>query len=304
MPIKIVKANEIRTVSNLVFVIYSLPGLGKTSAAFTASRPLLLDFDHGVLRAAKKGDSTSPILNWNDVADLSLDDLKDYDTIIVDTVGRALEVLSDSLMKQNPKFRQSDGSLSLKGYGALNTAFKAFITKLRGFGKDIVILAHAKEDKDGDTTTYRIDAQGSSKQEIYKVCDMLGYFHMVNNSNHLSFSPNDSYTGKNCAGIPSLKIPNMSENNHYLADIIQQTKDVLNSLSKEQLKEQQNYDNAIAMIDDANDLETINGLINVEYIKSNVATRNYLHNKATKLGFVPNVEKKCYEAPATTDKVA
>lgn len=295
MAIKIVKANEIRKVTNLVFVLYGMPGLGKTSAAFTANKPILLDFDNGVLRAAKKGDATPPIINWADVAGLSADDLADYDTIIVDTVGRALEVLADSLIKQNPKYGKADGSLSLQGFGALSASFKTFIAKLRGFGKDIILLAHAKEDKDGDTTTYRIDAQGSAKQEIYKVCDMLGYFHTVNNNIHLSFSPNDSYTGKNCAGINSLQIPNMSNNNHYLADIIQECKDKLNLISEEQIKEQQNYDNAIAMIDDASDLETINGLIEVEYIKKNLACKNHLHARATALGFIANAAKKCYE---------
>ena len=295
MAIKIIKADEVRKVNNLIFVIYGLPGLGKTSTAFTASKPFLFDFDNGVLRAAKRGDSTPLITNWSDINGLSAEDLSAYDTIIVDTVGRALEVLADSLIKNNPKYGKADGTLSLQGFGALSAAFKAFISKLRGFGKDIILLAHAKEDKDGDTITYRIDAQGSAKQEIYKICDMMGYLHTVNNSVHLSFNPNDAFTGKNCANVQPFPIPAMDKNNHYLADIIKQSKDYLNALSEEQLIQQRNYDEAIELIDAATDLDTINGLIAIENIIKNQALKNHLHNKATELGFIPNSEKKCYE---------
>jgi hypothetical protein len=57
MALKITRAADPITVDRLNVTIYAQPGIGKTSLAFTAEAPLLLDFDQGAHRAANRQDS-------------------------------------------------------------------------------------------------------------------------------------------------------------------------------------------------------------------------------------------------------
>ena len=41
---------------------------------------------------------------FNDIANLTAEDLQSYDTIVIDTVGRLLEILSLDLIKNNPEY--------------------------------------------------------------------------------------------------------------------------------------------------------------------------------------------------------
>ena len=51
--LKIVTAQQALQVQNIITVIYGDPGIGKTSLASSASRPILFDFDLGAHRAGK-----------------------------------------------------------------------------------------------------------------------------------------------------------------------------------------------------------------------------------------------------------
>src|SRR5690606_9551046 len=87
MALKITRATDPIRVERLNVCLYGQPGAGKTSLAFTASRPLLLDFDQGAHRAAGRKD-TVQVHHWGDVAGIAAGDLSEFDTIIVDTAGR------------------------------------------------------------------------------------------------------------------------------------------------------------------------------------------------------------------------
>ena len=85
--LKILSASEPLPVEQLVVAIYGQPGIGKTTLAFTAEAPLLLDFDKGAYRAAGRKD-TVQIEAWPDVTNITEADLAPYKTVIVDTAGR------------------------------------------------------------------------------------------------------------------------------------------------------------------------------------------------------------------------
>lgn len=123
MALKIVKSSDPLKVERLNVVVYAQPGVGKTSIAFTTSNPLLLDFDGGAYRAAHRKDSVQ-VSAWSDVTGITADDLAPYSTVIVDTAGRALDMLSADIIKRDPK-KGRGGVLSLQGYGALKAEFGA-----------------------------------------------------------------------------------------------------------------------------------------------------------------------------------
>jgi len=241
MSLKITKASDPMPVKQLVVMVYAQPGSGKTSMGGTASKPLTLDFDHGAYRSAFRPD-TLEVDHWSDVSTLPPDELVDYDTIVVDTVGRALDKIQSHIIATDPKKANAAGSLTLQGFGDLKTTFIAWIKQLRELGKDIVLLAHDAEDKQGDNLIVRPDATGGSKNELVKVADAIGYMYRADKRTIVDFNPSDRWIGKNCAGFEPMSVPDFAAAPSFLADVIQSAKDKLN----EQTEAQREAANALA----------------------------------------------------------
>lgn len=260
MALNIVTSVQPLNVENIITFIYGDPGIWKTSLAFTAKNPILFDFDKGAHRAGAFRKDTVQIGSWNEVARFTAQDLQGYDTIIVDTAGRALDMMTDSL-KGDSRNTRRDGQLTMQGYGKLGSMFTDWLKMLRGMGKDIVLLAHASEDKDGDNVIKRPDMVGGSKKEAYKVADMMGYMTMQQGQNGavrvLNFTPNHTYLAKDSGQIGNIIINSMTDAPNQLADIIQATKNHINSLSAEAAKAQQQLEN---LRNDLLDAETTSDL--------------------------------------------
>jgi len=261
MPLKITKAQDPITVERLNMVIYSPPGLGKSSLAFTADKPLLLDFDNGSHRAVNRKD-TVRVAEWSEVAGITADDLAPYRTVVVDTAGRALDAITADIIRTDPKGHKN-GALTLPGYGVLKTRFTTFLKLLNSFGKDVVLIAHMDEQRNGDDLIERLDVQGGSKGEIYKAADAMGRLSMVNGKLLLRFSPSDAAFGKNPGQLEPLTVPHFNDPafEGFLAGVIQQTKDRLNELTEDQreaMTEQQWFRDTLPTVNDA---DGINGLI-------------------------------------------
>jgi hypothetical protein len=234
MTLRITKASESITVSQIIATIYAPPGVGKTSIGYTAESALLLDFDGGAYRSANRGD-TVQVKAWADVASISADDLKPYKTLILDTAGRALDCLATDIIAGNAKLGRG-GALTLQGFGELKARFIAFTKLIRSFGLDLVLLVHSDEQKSGDDIIERLDAQGGSKNEIYKVSDLMGRIKIEGGKRTLNFSPTDTAFGKNPANFPKLPVPDFSAEPHFLGKVIADTKAALNKQTVEQKK--------------------------------------------------------------------
>lgn len=236
MPLKIIKSSDPIRVERVNLCIYGPPGLGKTSLAFTAESPLLLDFDNGAHRAANRKD-TVRVQSWGEVAELDREDLAQYSTVIVDTAGRALDTLTADIIRRNPKMGRG-GALSLQGYGQLKAEFVAWLKLLNSFGKDVVLIAHMDEQRNGDEIIERLDVQGGSKNEIYKAADAMGRLTIRDGKRLLNFSPTDAAFGKNPAQLEPLEVPHPDRNPAFLAGVIQSIKDKLNAMTEEQAEAQ------------------------------------------------------------------
>lgn len=234
--LKITTAAEPIKVETVCMTIYSNPGLGKTSLAFTAKNPLLLDFDRGAYRATDRGDVVQ-INSWADVAGITDEDVAPYDTIILDTVGKALEFLADDIIRTKATFAYG-GALNQQGWGQLGVRFRAFLSKLRKLNKDVILLSHMDEKSDGDTVKERLKIQGGSKDLVLTDSDVIARISISNRARVLMFSPTETAFGKDPAKIGELPIPNDTDPafKTCLADTLARIKAGLNELSAAQVE--------------------------------------------------------------------
>lgn len=235
MTLHITKSTDRIEVQTITIMLYGPPGIGKTSTGCTAEAPLLLDFDKGAHRSGFRKD-TVQVESWATVASMTADDLADYKTIVVDTVGRCLDAMAASIIKGNPKMAGYAGALSLQGYGALKSAFATWMGFLASLGKDVVLIAHDREDKKGDEMVFRADIQGSSHGEVFKRADGVAYMHAVGRDTVLDFSPTDRWLGKNPGRFAPFVVPDFNADPRFLASVISQAKDALNKMSEEQTR--------------------------------------------------------------------
>ena len=229
----IIKATDSITVDHPVFLLFGQPGIGKSSLGYSTKNPLTLDFDRGAHRAANRRD-TLPIDTWGDVAGLMTnpDQLAPYDSIVVDTVGRCLDVMTADIAATDPK-KAPGGNLSQQGWGTLKTRFRTWTAQLRTLGKDVLLIAHDKEDKDGDTRIVRPDIVGGSYGEVLKIADFCGYLYMNGRSRVLDFNPTDRWIGKNPAGWRPFEVPPVNRAQAFMADLFDLGRSALGDISEE-----------------------------------------------------------------------
>lgn len=229
---RIIKATDAIPVEHPVFMIFGQPGIMKTSLAYSAKETLLLDFDRGAHRAANRRD-TLVIDTWSDVVELleHPEALAPYSTVAVDTVGRCLDVMTADIIRETPKYGPG-GNLSMQGWGILKKRFQTFMASLRALGKDVVLIAHDKEDKDGDARVVRPDIAGGSYGEVMKVADFVGYAYMAGKDRVLDFNPTDRWVGKNPGGWAPLKVPAIGKATTVLAELFDQGRAALGNISE------------------------------------------------------------------------
>jgi len=233
--IKITKATDPMEVKTLCLTVYSQPGLGKTSLAFTASRPLLLDFDKGAHRSKNRKDVVE-VSDWSEIAGIKAEDVAEYDTIVIDTAGKALDVLAQDVIRQNARWAYA-GALNQQGWGQLGMRFSYFLRMIRGFGKDVILIAHMDEQKDGEAIKERLKVSGGSKDLILTDSDVIARISIFNKERHLIFSPTETSFGKDPAGLVDVAIPDATAPafSNFMATIIGSVKERLNALSDDQL---------------------------------------------------------------------
>jgi len=298
MPLKILRAEEPIVVQTVNILIYGMPGAGKTSAAFTSAVPLLLDFDKGAHRSRNRKDIVQ-INSWSEVSKLSPADLKPYNTIIIDTLGRCLDYIQQSIIESDAKLGKKDGGLTMAGWGALKSHFTNWMKQLSLLGKDVIMIAHDKEDKDGDIKFIRPDIVGGSYNEVMKVSDFIGYLYMVNDKRQLDFNPCEKFIGKNAAGLPKLNVPDFGTEPAYMSKMIKKMKDSLGQISKEQSEAVGVLNQHIERINAMKTAEEINAYIYEKKptdLKNGLVEQLKAHTKARakELGLEFHTEEKKY----------
>jgi hypothetical protein len=301
---KIIKAAEPILINQIKVLLFGQPGCRKSSTAITASRPLLLDYDKGAHRAYGRADRLK-IESWSDTLELlnNPDELKDYDTIICDTVGKQLDMLGAHLISENGKLATAGGALTLQGYGVRKANFQNFLNRVVLMGKDIILIAHDKEEKIEDTMKVRPEVSGSSYSDIMKEIDLCGYMETVKGNTMLNFNPSERAIGKNCAGFDLM---DLTDGKITMAHIIADAKRILNKrneASADIIAEVEAWKAKIADVKSGDDaMKIVASVATVESDTVKQQIRKLLSDKTVSLGLKYDSVAKTYvpkeETPA------
>jgi phage nucleotide-binding protein len=283
-------------VKGVVTLLYGQCGIGKTTWSLTSPKSLLLDFDNGIRRVQPKDRRPYvPIYRWQDAIDVLNSDLSDYDTIVIDTVGMALDFLSQQIISENPKMGMN-GDLSLKGFGLLKNRFRSFVGLCKTRGKHIVFVAHDKEQMENEQRYVRPDITGSSLNLVTREADLVGYMEAQGNRRTISFTPTSKSYGKNSGGLPDIiELSKMS-----LEDVF----NVYNDVQNQHIELLSSYEALVSVIEE--NVATINDGESAENVAkllekletiwdSKLYARSCFKNKLQELGLKYNATTKEYE---------
>lgn len=219
-----IKASEKR----IRMLIAGYPGIGKSTLALSAPNPLHIDVDFGIDRIEPQ--YRKPYIqprNYEEILeDLTPINVADFDTLVFDTGGKLISLMSLWAIKKDPKYGQRDGSLSLKGYGFVGKEFVRLMDYcFYELQKNIVIIFHAVEEKDGDSTRLRIKVEGQTKNNVWEPMDLGGFVEIYGKDRTIGFSNCERYFAKGTRGITGIhKIPELTPTspNDFLARLFEQ----------------------------------------------------------------------------------
>lgn len=305
------KSNELVIPSTVKMMIYGQAGMGKTTVALSAPKPLLLDFDNGVKRvnmAHLDGIDIVQVTCWQDVQQVVQEDLSPYLTIVVDTIGKMMDfIITYKCGTKQPQIRD---------WGGINAEFSWMTRTLSSLNKNVVFVAHRDTRKDGDDTVFIPALREKSYNSIVTELDLLGYLEMKNENGvqkrTITFDPTSRNDGKNTCNLPGIMfVPNIldkngnptAKNDFITTKVIQPYLNML-QIKKE---ERSRYDKVmeeikdnIEMITDAQSANDFASRINnFEHVGSSLSmARRLFSAKVNALGLVFDKKTKTYEDKA------
>lgn len=239
-------AEMINETNKFRVLIAGYPGIGKTTLGLSAPKPLLIDVDFGINKtmASVRKDYIQPE-SYDELLNDLKGDLKDYETIVIDTGGKLLELMKAYVIKNDIKNAKKDGTLSLQGYGAVGREFTRFMNYIYfELRKHCVIIFHAVEEKQDEETKLRILVEGSTKNTVWQNVELGGFIEMRGNKKTIGFDNCERYFAKSSFGIKGNHIiPELDGTlpNDFLTKLFEQANKNIQEESKVFEKEREEY---------------------------------------------------------------
>ena len=313
--------NEIQEGAKKIrMLIAGYPGIGKSTLALSAPRPLHIDVDFGIDRIESR--YRKPYIqpkSYDEILeDLTPLNVKDFDTLVFDTGGKLISLMSQWAIKKDVKYGQRDGSLSLKGYGFIGREFQRLMDYcFYELDKHIVVVFHAIEEKDGDNTRLRIKVEGQTKNNVWEPMDLGGFVEIQGNNRTIGFSNCERYFAKGTRGIHGVwQVPELGPDkpNDFLTRLFAQYNALSAAEVAQNVEEQEAYEAAMAegreIVADITDADSATAAMSkIKAVKHALTSKKEVNAafnaKIKELGlFYDKVLKKYTPAPAEGEKGA
>lgn len=225
---KIKKKNEIELPKTIVGCITGVCGIGKTTLALSAPKPLLLDTDNGIHRVQSEYRTDCvQVKSYQDILEVLEEDLSDYETIVIDTLGELVNFMLKYFADKDKSLITRGGTYNIKIWGFIKQEFQNLKLKLQLLNKHLIFVSHVKEDKDGENKVYRMDVAGSTSETVTKILDFLGFCEMLGKVRSISFTPSARFYAKNSIELNDyLEIPQLKtgdKNDFLTKEVIEPT---------------------------------------------------------------------------------
>ena len=222
------KKEEIELPKTIVGCITGVCGIEKTTLALSAPKPLLLDTDNGIHRVQSEYRSdVVQVKSYQDILDVLEEDLSDYETIVIDTLGELVNFMLKYFADKDKSLITRGGTLNIKVWGLVKTEFESLKLKLQLLNKHLIFVSHVKEDKDGENKVYRMDVAGSTSETVTKILDFLGFCEVLGKTRSISFTPSARFYAKNSIELNDyLEIPQLKtgdKNDFLTKEVIEPT---------------------------------------------------------------------------------
>ncbi len=304
MAATLIQPNEVMEIKHLCCLLFGQPGARKSSMAQTANTPITLAFDPGIYRAYGRKQAVL-FDGWTDVMNF---DLSPYGTIVVDTVGMALEKLSQAIIADNPKHGNRLGGLSLQGYGVLKTQFASWVSGIQKRGQDIIFIAHEKAEKSGDDTYYCPDIVGGSYTTLMTHCDIVGYLHFESGKRVLDFAPTDRWMAKSPpCNWPQMVLPDFAAEPQFLSKLLAEAKASMGQVSAASAAVASAVDEWRALVDSKPGIDELNECLGELSALTAVTKRqawSLIKKYAKDQGWAFDEKEKTFSVPKNQEEVA
>lgn len=304
------RPSELSVKATLSVLIYGQPGIGKTTFGVSAPDAVLFDYDGGVQRI--NGAHQVPTLqptSWEDTNEALKEiamEMPEVKTIVIDTVGKMLTYM-EHYIAQNPKMVRRDGCLTRDGYIQRKNMFINFIKQLAMMGKNVVFIAHEKEELRGETVVKRPEIGGSSANDLIKELDLVGYMSAYGKERVITFDPTEEYYAKNTCNLPQvIKLPvvvdanGVGTSNVAMTNIVKSYKAAQDQRVEQTADYEALLDVITGKVDAATDAASLNEamaeVFGYDHIyDSLLRAKKAVAKKGAELKVVYNQAKKCYE---------
>jgi len=194
-------------------IIYGETGIGKTTVAQSAPKPFTIDLDRGMERVSARHRSImTQVDNYAELlVDLESDEFKECETVVIDTGGALISLMQRVAIAADKVNRQADGTISIRGHGAVKKMFNDFVGRLINvYKKNIVFLFHSVEEmkKQGgqDFKVNRILCEGSAKNLVWQPADFGGFMFVdEQGKRRIGFSSQEHFHAKGSYGITGVR---------------------------------------------------------------------------------------------------
>lgn len=198
------RPSEIQFASKIKMLIYGQAGQGKTTMACSAPKPLLIDCDGGVQRINPA--HMVPVVqvkSYDEILEvLTTEDLSEFESIVIDTGGKLLDLMAAYIIAHNPKMGKANGALTLQGYGERKAEFTQFCKLVTSKNKHLIFVAHRETRTEGDDTRYVPLFGGSNYDALVTELDLVGYLEANGKKPVITFNGTSRNDGKNTCNLP------------------------------------------------------------------------------------------------------
>ena len=292
-------------------IIYGSPGVGKTTLALSAPKPILIDFDDGVSRVRAAHRTPTIICSTYEevLEDINSPEMKDFETVIIDTGGSFVTFLKDWAFRTKPDAKTKAGQFnSLKGFGHVKTEFASFTDMIKTvLKKNVIYVFHSVEqaDKDGNPIQ-RLMCEGSCRNTVWNPCDFGGYVQMIGNKRMICFSPTQEYFAKGTHGITGeMPIPVLDDKtpNDFMTKLFERARQSIIAESEAYAPLKKQYEETMAdvrtCVENVVDLDSANlALDTISSMEHALTSKKeagaMLNAKAKELGLKYSKDAGCY----------